>query len=73
MGLGLSLSKDFIERGHDGVIGVRSPGDLNIGSTFYFKVTLPVVVETDYNLRPTYSMDKHTYRPEQVILTTADQ
>lgn len=48
----MSLSKDFIERGHNGTIGVESPGELGIGSTFYFCVTLPLV-PPDQALPPT--------------------
>lgn len=39
MGLGLAISKHLVEQ-HGGAIGVRSPGDLGSGSTFYF--TLPL-------------------------------
>lgn len=40
MGLGLAISKHLVEQ-HGGTIGVRSPGDLASGSTFYF--TLPLL------------------------------
>lgn len=42
LGLGLAISKQLVEQ-HGGAIGVRSPGDLGSGSTFYF--TLPLVRE----------------------------
>ncbi len=44
MGLGLAISKHLVEQ-HGGAIGVRSPGDLGNGSTFYF--TLPRVRITE--------------------------
>jgi hypothetical protein len=44
-GLGLSLSKDFIHSGHQGEIGVRSPGDLGCGSTFFFIIDFPLITE----------------------------
>jgi DNA-binding response OmpR family regulator len=40
LGLGLAISRQLVER-HNGKIGVRSPGDLGSGSTFFF--TLPVL------------------------------
>jgi signal transduction histidine kinase/CheY-like chemotaxis protein len=42
LGPGLAISKNLIEQ-HGGSIGVRSPGDLGIGSTFFF--TLPMDAE----------------------------
>lgn len=40
LGLGLAISKQLIER-HDGMISVRSPGELGSGSTFSF--CLPIL------------------------------
>ena len=40
LGLGLAISRQLVER-HDGKIGVRSPGYLGGGSTFFF--TLPIL------------------------------
>jgi signal transduction histidine kinase/DNA-binding LacI/PurR family transcriptional regulator/AraC-like DNA-binding protein len=40
LGLGLAISKHLVVQ-HGGSIGVRSPGDLGSGSTFFF--TLPIV------------------------------
>jgi signal transduction histidine kinase/CheY-like chemotaxis protein len=40
LGLGLVISKQLVEQ-HSGSIGVRSPGDLGSGSTFFF--TLPTI------------------------------
>ncbi len=40
LGLGLAISKQLVE-GHGGVMGVRSPGELGSGATFFF--TLPVL------------------------------
>ncbi len=42
LGLGLAISKHLVEQ-HGGSIGVRSPGDLGCGSTFFF--TLPIAAE----------------------------
>lgn len=39
LGLGLSISKQLVEQ-HGGSIGVRSPGDLGSGSTFFFSLPL---------------------------------
>jgi signal transduction histidine kinase/DNA-binding LacI/PurR family transcriptional regulator/CheY-like chemotaxis protein len=39
LGLGLAISKNLIEQ-HGGSIGVRSPGDLGSGSTFFFTVPM---------------------------------
>ena len=41
LGLGLAISKQLVDQ-HEGKIGVRSPGDLGAGSTFYF--TLPISI-----------------------------
>jgi signal transduction histidine kinase/DNA-binding LacI/PurR family transcriptional regulator/CheY-like chemotaxis protein len=43
LGLGLTISKQLVEQ-HGGSIGVRSPGDLGNGSTFFF--TLPIISAT---------------------------
>jgi signal transduction histidine kinase/DNA-binding LacI/PurR family transcriptional regulator/AraC-like DNA-binding protein len=43
LGLGLAISKQLVEQ-HGGSIGVRSPGDLGRGSTFFF--SLPVIAAT---------------------------
>jgi hypothetical protein len=43
-GLGLSLCKEFVERGHKGSIGVHSV--VGQGSTFYFEITFPVHSES---------------------------
>lgn len=40
LGLGLTISKQLIEQ-HGGSIGLRSPGDLGSGSTFFF--SLPII------------------------------
>ena len=40
LGLGLAISKQLVEQ-HGGSIGVRSPGDLGSGSTFFF--SLPII------------------------------
>jgi signal transduction histidine kinase/DNA-binding LacI/PurR family transcriptional regulator/AraC-like DNA-binding protein len=42
LGLGLAVSKQLVEQ-HGGRIGVRSPGDLGSGSTFFF--SLPVAMD----------------------------
>lgn len=39
LGLGLAISKQLVEQ-HGGSIGVRSPGDLGSGSTFFFSLPL---------------------------------
>ncbi|HTX92803.1 MAG TPA: substrate-binding domain-containing protein [Anaerolineales bacterium] len=39
LGLGLVISKQLVEQ-HGGTIGIRSPGDLGAGTTFFF--TLPI-------------------------------
>ena len=41
LGLGLAISKHLVEQ-HGGSIGVRSPGDLGSGSTFFF--SLPTIL-----------------------------
>lgn len=43
LGLGLAISKQLVEQ-HGGSIGVRSPGELGSGSTFFF--TLPILSAT---------------------------
>ena len=43
LGLGLAISKQLVEQ-HGGSIGVRSPGELGSGSTFFF--TLPLLSAT---------------------------
>ncbi|HTP07545.1 MAG TPA: substrate-binding domain-containing protein [Anaerolineae bacterium] len=43
LGLGLAISKQLVEQ-HGGTIGVRSPGELGTGSTFFF--TLPIIATT---------------------------
>jgi len=43
LGLGLAISKQLVEQ-HGGSIGVHSPGDLGLGSTFFF--TLPILSVT---------------------------
>jgi len=40
LGLGLAITKQLLEQ-HGGHIGVRSPGDLGCGSTFFY--TLPII------------------------------
>lgn len=40
LGLGLAITKQLLEQ-HGGYIGVRSPGDLGCGSTFFY--TLPIL------------------------------
>ncbi|MGA7193231.1 MAG: substrate-binding domain-containing protein [Anaerolineales bacterium] len=39
LGLGLTISKQLVEQ-HGGTIGMRSPGDLGSGSTFFFTVPI---------------------------------
>jgi signal transduction histidine kinase/DNA-binding response OmpR family regulator len=39
LGLGLSITKQLVEQ-HGGQIGVRSPGDLGSGSTFFFELPI---------------------------------
>jgi signal transduction histidine kinase/CheY-like chemotaxis protein len=39
LGLGLAISKQLVEQ-HGGSIGVRSPGDLGSGSTFFFDLPI---------------------------------
>ena len=43
LGLGLAISKQLVEQ-HGGSIGVRSPGDLSRGSTFFF--SLPTIASS---------------------------
>ncbi len=40
LGLGLAISKQLVEQ-HGGTLDVRSPGNLGVGSTFFF--TLPII------------------------------
>jgi signal transduction histidine kinase/DNA-binding LacI/PurR family transcriptional regulator/DNA-binding response OmpR family regulator len=49
LGLGLAISKNLVEQ-HGGSIGVRSPGDLGKGSTFYF--TVPKETEAPAAISP---------------------
>lgn len=67
LGLGLAISRQLVER-HNGKIGVRSPGDLGSGSTFFF--TLPVLsVTTPYSvLEAALTSSKNTV----VVLTEPD-
>jgi signal transduction histidine kinase/DNA-binding LacI/PurR family transcriptional regulator/CheY-like chemotaxis protein len=44
LGLGLAISKQLVMQ-HGGRIGLRSPGDLGCGSTFFFE--LPILPETN--------------------------
>ncbi|MBN1313532.1 MAG: substrate-binding domain-containing protein [Anaerolineae bacterium] len=44
LGLGLAISRQLIES-HGGIMGVRSPGDLGGGTTFFF--SLPVLPATE--------------------------
>lgn len=43
LGLGLAITKQLLEQ-HGGHIGLRSPGDLGCGSTFFY--TLPIISQT---------------------------
>lgn len=49
LGLGLAICKQLVEK-HGGTIGVRSPGDLGRGATFFF--TLPVISAAGAPLDP---------------------
>ena len=44
MGLGLAITRQLVEQ-HGGRIGVRSPGDLGSGSTFFFDLPIVSTVE----------------------------
>ena len=45
LGLGLTISRELVAQ-HGGSMGVRSPGDLGSGATFYF--TLPILTTSDW-------------------------
>lgn len=64
LGLGLSISKQLVEQ-HGGSIGVRSPGDLGSGSTFFF--SLPLRPAT---ARPAAPASQLVSRSNSVLLLT---
>jgi signal transduction histidine kinase/CheY-like chemotaxis protein len=49
LGLGLAISKQLIEQ-HGGRIGLRSPGDLGSGSTFFFELPIASTVTPQVDL-----------------------
>lgn len=51
LGLGLAISKQLVEQ-HGGSIGVRSPGDLGRGSTFFFSLPTIAATALPTNLAP---------------------
>lgn len=55
LGLGLTISKQLVEQ-HGGKIGVRSPGDLGSGSTFFFTLPIESKASTQANLNPTLAL-----------------
>jgi signal transduction histidine kinase/DNA-binding LacI/PurR family transcriptional regulator/CheY-like chemotaxis protein len=58
LGLGLTISKQLVEK-HGGSIGVRSPGNLGSGSTFFF--TLPIMSHalSGMSLAPVTTLREH--------------
>ncbi|HSD85159.1 MAG TPA: substrate-binding domain-containing protein, partial [Anaerolineae bacterium] len=63
LGLGLAISKQLVEQ-HGGTIGVRSPGELGVGSTFCF--TLPIVSTTAP--QPDFAVPSLTHSNRVVLL-----
>ena len=59
MGLGLAISRQLVEK-HGGSLGVKSPGELGSGSTFFF--TLPVITAQTWKdeQQPALQLPRHT-------------